>query len=252
MRRSIGFLLAFAVGLVVAFAVFAYWLRIPNSTLLAALVPTATYTLTPSSTPTPTPTETFTPTFTFTPTSTFTPSATFTPSLTPTVTNTPLPTVTFTPVATKETGGWEYSKTTSALGDTTTIIVLSADASVNVDTGEVTPVLAVRCSGKRLEVFVDTGTIIQPDSTNPDTSVSRVKFDSESPNVNFMSNSSDNKAMFFLEVNVKDVVTQIASHNVMAFEFTPFESGPVSTTFTLQGFNKAAEPLLQQCDLSQQ
>jgi lipoprotein-anchoring transpeptidase ErfK/SrfK len=65
----------------------ALWSDTPR-TVVAALLPSPT----PSITPTPTPTATPMPTFTPTPTSTFTPTPTLTPTPAPTFTPTPLPT----------------------------------------------------------------------------------------------------------------------------------------------------------------
>jgi len=76
--------------LLVTILALVFWTDAPG-TVVAALLPTATFTPTPTPTPTdtPTPTATFTPTSTPTPTDTPTPTATHTPSPTPTYTPTP-------------------------------------------------------------------------------------------------------------------------------------------------------------------
>ncbi len=63
---------------------------------ITPVVPTPTFTITPTSTYTPTPTSTSTPTYTYTPTYTPTPTLTFT--ITPTFTNSPVASATFTPI----------------------------------------------------------------------------------------------------------------------------------------------------------
>lgn len=208
-----------------------------QSSQAIALILSATKTPTTTSTPTPSSTATSLPTATAMPTKTERPTETLPP------TDTPQPAATATSTISK--GGWRFNEKRSALDDSLTqTILLDSDAKVITAFGGVQPVLVIRCQKRALDVYVNVGTQLDYDASDSRSSI-RFRFDKEPLDVVMGDISTANDAVFFPDA--RPIVSKLKSHSQLAIAVRDYKQIDLEMTFTLNGFNKAYEPLAENC-----
>ena len=142
-------------------------------------------------------------------------------------------------------GKWRVRKETSPIDDKT-IVLLNLDAEAPIKgwpSKEEVPTLILRCKESRTEAYINTG--MSPQVEYGDGATARVRFDKERVTEIRMGKSTDGEALFFPEA-IK-IIKQMAQHEAMLFEFTPFNSSPTMTTFDLKGVAEALKPLRETC-----
>lgn len=140
-------------------------------------------------------------------------------------------------------GGWQVSSETSAIdGQKTVGLYLEATKDVAGTSGiPVKPVLYIRCQKGTLDTYIDTHSFLGLDKT----SFVRYRFDGGALSTETLSVSTDNTALFF--GRPASFITEAQKHTSLAFEFTPYQSGPQETTFDLTGLNTALEAMVGSC-----
>ncbi len=227
-------LIGLAVVLLVVFLGIVYTQR-ERIPMVAALL------FSPTPTATSTPTETPTPTASLTPSVTLTPPATATSTRRPTRTPRPTLAVTNTPDA----GKWRTDSTTSAMDDSTTVLLyLDANNSVRGWLRSETPTLVLRCRAGRLEAYIVVD--MQIESDLDDRSGARIRFDKNAPQDLIMNKSSSGDALFFN--NPRSWIEGMLIYDTMVFQFKPFQSAVAEAIFDLRGLKNAIGPLQEACD----
>lgn len=143
-------------------------------------------------------------------------------------------------------GKWSSQTTVSPLDDSKNVyLILKADAAITNRLGETfLPVLIIRCEEKGIDAYIVTGMAPNVDYSADDVTV-KLSFDKNEGKRIKLSKSTDGKALFFQ--SPKDWVRQIEDADALLFEFTPYNSAPVMTTFDIRGLKEAIEPLRKAC-----
>lgn len=141
---------------------------------------------------------------------------------------------------------WQVTKNTSPVDDSTNVIIsLDADSSITGWPRQThTPSLIVRCKERKTETYIVTGMSPQPEYGTDEATVT-LRFDKEKATQYHMSKSTDGKALFFGQSLV--LIKSMLQHTTVLFEFVPFNSSPVMTTFDLRGLSEAVRPLREAC-----
>lgn len=110
----------------------------------------------------------------------------------------------------------------------------------------INPILAVRCSNKKLEVFIHNDTSAQPELGNYDKATVTVRFDEKKARKILTSESTDNDALFF--PNSKEMLKQIVKSDLMLYQFTPFNRPPTNFKFAIKNTKDSAlAEILENC-----
>ncbi len=148
------------------------------------------------------------------------------------------------------TGRWVVKTSVSRMDDSQTVALsLAANRAVSGWPGTVsTPRLMLRCQEGEVSAYVATG--LRPDVEYGNTSGATVtvRFDKNPAQELNTSQSTDGEALFFEEP--KGMIRTLLLHQVMLFRFTPFNSAPQETSFTLRGLAQAIKPLETACGWS--
>ena len=152
------------------------------------------------------------------------------------------------PVALRSaTGRWIVKSDVSRMTDTKTV---SASLHANTPISgwprkTVTPTLVLRCKEGDVEAYVVTGMAPNVESGNLDGPTVMVRFDKEPAREANTSQSTDKESLFFKDA--KDLILEMEGRDTLVFRFTPFNSSPQETTFTLRGLTAAAKSLKTAC-----
>ena len=103
------------------------------------------------------------------------------------------------------------------------------------------PTLNIRYREKRLASYVKVG--MAPRVELEDGATCRVRLDKRLAKTLVFGESESKTALFWRNVDIEFLV-DLLTHNSMLFEFTPFNSSPVQTTFDLRGLANVIGPLL--------
>jgi type VI secretion system protein VasI len=102
----------------------------------------------------------------------------------------------------------------------------------------------VRCKERKTEAYIVTGMSPQPEY-GTDAATVTLRFDKEKATKYHMSKSTDGEALFFGQS--VELIKSMLQHTTVLFEFVPFNSSPVMTTFDLRGLSEAVKPLREAC-----
>ena len=140
-------------------------------------------------------------------------------------------------------GKWRFSEDTSLVDDSTTaILTLRAEEPVQGWLRQTTPILYLRCKTgyiNEYEAYIHVGTQIENDSRE------RIRIDDGRVENIGMSESTNGESLFF--PNAGAITERMLDHETMAFEFTPFNSGPTDTVFDIRGLREAYQALRVYC-----
>ena len=149
--------------------------------------------------------------------------------------------------ATSKVSKWSVRKDTSKIDDSTNVTIsLEADSSVSGWPRKTfTPSIVLRCKEKKTEAYIVTGMAAQVEAGNYNGATITLRFDKEPAKKYQTSESTDKEALFFGQAT--SLIKAIMQHSTMLFEFVPFNSSPVMTTFDIQGLADAVKPLREAC-----
>jgi type VI secretion system VasI family protein len=145
----------------------------------------------------------------------------------------------------KGAGKWQVLESVSAIDDSRTVLLaLTADSPISAwPSHRVLPMLLLRCQSGRIEAYI--ATQVSPAVERGVGVTGLLRFDKEKAESVTMSKSTDQKSLFFSDPVGK--INKMLGHEQMLFQFTPYNSSPALTTFTLTGLNEVIEPLRQAC-----
>jgi hypothetical protein len=86
------------------------------------------------------------------------------------------------------------------------------------------------------------------ESGGGDEATAQIRFDTDPAEERTLGKSTDGQALFFR--NPKGDISTILEHQSLLFRFTPFNSSPQETTFSLRGLSAAIKPLYEACHWS--
>jgi hypothetical protein len=121
---------------------------------------------------------------------------------------------------------------------------LEAENDVRAWMKHVRPVLAVRCLGRQMELFVitDSATSIEP---TPDRHTVHVGFDGGAAAEERWLDSDAKRELFAPDSTA--LAHQITRAQTMRFGFTPYSASPVVVNFDVRGFTNVLEPVARTC-----
>jgi hypothetical protein len=131
---------------------------------------------------------------------------------------------------------WYINSTTSRMdGITTTFALRMSSDEIPVGYKSVFPILNLRCKGKRFEVYVNVDTQIHNESHGYDFDrrTTRVKLDAGEPKKWWATESTSGDALFLSKP--VSFAKLLRGKKRLLFEFTPFQRGPVTAEFRLDG-----------------
>jgi type VI secretion system protein VasI len=141
---------------------------------------------------------------------------------------------------------WQIEKEISRIDDSTNVHVsLRADSAISGWPSKTyTPFLIFRCKEGKTEAFINTGLSPQIEYGSDGATVT-LRFDKEKAKKYQTSKSTDGEALFFRQSI--SLIKKTLQHSTLLFEFIPFNSSPVMTTFDLHGLPEAVKPLKETC-----
>ncbi len=133
------------------------------------------------------------------------------------------------------TPGWTVDSSSSAMDDSRTILLrLAADSAIQAwPSRSITPTLLIRCKERSTDVYFsnETRAAVVPDDL--ESGEVRLRFDDGPARRVLWGESTSGDALF--APNAVRVARQIAKAKRLVYQFTPFNSSPATTTFTLVG-----------------
>jgi type VI secretion system protein VasI len=144
-------------------------------------------------------------------------------------------------------GKWNVRKEISPIDDSVNVfLMLEAEADISGwPQNTFRPTLAIRCKEKNIGAYIITGMAAHVDG-QPGQAKVTLRFDRKDAKTIRMSESTDNKALFFQ--HPKGWVSQMEDAETLLFQFTPFNSSQTLTTFDLKGLKEALIPLKEACE----
>jgi hypothetical protein len=145
-------------------------------------------------------------------------------------------------------GGWTVAETKSAIDDSKTVVLaLRANNNIAAWPRQVSrPMLFARCKEGKVDLFINVGVRAANEYGSVDTAAVRVRVDSRPAEAISMNESTDGQALFFPDPRA--TIKAILDSRRLLFEFTPFNSQPAQTTFTLTGLTTVLPKLMKACD----
>ena len=150
----------------------------------------------------------------------------------------------------KKTGEWHIESYISPVDDSkTTILSVNADKPIQGIFSYVTPKLMITCRGGGLNIIVLTRMVVDIDSVGDYGGVyyrATIRFDKENAQTfKDMYISTDQQSLFFNDP--RDIIKQMMTHKSLLFQFTPYGSNPVITTFDIRGLKEMISPFENEC-----
>jgi len=143
-------------------------------------------------------------------------------------------------------GQWRIRTEVSAIDDTTNVFLsLDAKTAFRGWLDEEVGTLMIRCKENRTQAYIITGMTAQSGYRRHDESQVTVRYDRNDAVRIWMSESTDNKALFF--PNPISEIKRMVKHESMLFQFSPFNASPTMTTFEIAGLSEALVPLREAC-----
>ncbi|WP_392562486.1 type VI secretion system-associated protein TagO [Orbus sturtevantii] len=154
-------------------------------------------------------------------------------------------------VTSNDTGKWKIQEDASPIDDSKTVVLmLNADAPIQVRYDHTTPYLVIRCKENKTVLYVGFGTFLGSDRITP---ITRVDTEKAVSNITW-SISTDHEAMFYDGAwggpgvkKTTDFIKELSDKNKYFIQVTPYSESPVNTTFTLTGLDEAIKPLRAAC-----
>jgi type VI secretion system protein VasI len=144
---------------------------------------------------------------------------------------------------------WKVQQEKSAIDDSTNVFVsLDADASISGwPTKTYTPLLILRCKENRTQAYIVTGMAPQLEYGVEGTTVT-LRLDDDKA-MQFLTARSTTGDMLFFDSGGPSIelIKRMMQRSTLLFEFVPFHSSPVMTTFDLRGLGEAIKPLRANC-----
>lgn len=146
-----------------------------------------------------------------------------------------------------ETGNWLTSSKLNAMDDSSTEIVTLASQDGIGPLGR-SPVLYLRCASKQLEVFVAWNDYLASDGGH-DSGYKNVtvRFESEEPQNVRWGTSTDSTATF--AENPQQFLDRLRKSKRLAVQVVPYNSGPVTAVFDINGLDSASMKLRKECSI---
>lgn len=150
-------------------------------------------------------------------------------------------------VATGDKGKWGTGFGKSEMDDSRTVVLtLVADRDIRAwPNRTVRPALVIRCQENSTEAYFRTGVKANPEVGNYNSATVRIRVDQEPVQSYSMSESTDGEALFVPQPIGK--IKQWIGKDKITFSFTPYNSDPQLTTFTITGIGNALQPLRETC-----
>lgn len=151
------------------------------------------------------------------------------------------------PMAAASAGDWTQEVGVSKMDDSRTVVLsLSANAAVHGWPEKVVmPTLKLRCREGKVDAYVIIGMAAAVEYGGTDSATVRLRFDKEPAQQLRTSKSTNGEALFFGDA--KKMITTMARHQTLLFRFTPFNSVPQETSFSLYGLSAVLKPLQEAC-----
>ncbi len=145
--------------------------------------------------------------------------------------------------------GWRVRTEKSPMDDVTNVYVsLDADEAIKGWLSEETPTLVLRCQKKKTEVYFDAHMQVDAKySVYGSTGSVRIRFAQQKAETFHFPTSTDGQALFVMYPDPISFIKRILKHQTMMVEFTPFNRGPVTTTFNLSGLDSKIGQLREVC-----
>lgn len=139
------------------------------------------------------------------------------------------------PAQTMHDQGWQVSIDTSPMDDSRTVILsLVANESIRAWPSEThTPTLMIRCKEHETDLYVVNGAQPNVEYGETDAATVRLRLDSAAAYSQLWNKSTDGVALFAR--NPVILAKRLSAASMLTYQFTPFNSAPVTTTFTLDG-----------------
>lgn len=144
---------------------------------------------------------------------------------------------------------WKIQKETSAIDDSTNVFVsLDAESSISGwPLKTYTPVLMLRCKENKTQAYIFTGMLPQVEYGIEGTTVT-LRFDNEKAMQFQTAKSTGGDALFFDQSGQSiELIKKMLQRSTLLFQFVPFHSSAVMTTFDLRGLSEAIKPLRKNC-----
>lgn len=150
------------------------------------------------------------------------------------------------PISVAQPGKWRLVKSKSQFDDGPTIVLsLLAENTIRGWLATSTPILFLRCQEKRTEAYIATGMPASVESGGMDFHTVRLRYGDEPAFITAMSQSTDNKSLFFSDPT--NSITRMWNAHTLLVGFTPFNANPVTIRFDVSGLPFAIQPLREAC-----
>ena len=148
--------------------------------------------------------------------------------------------------------GWHVNRTVSPMDDSKILILsVSADRPITVwGNKEYTPQLVIRCKEYKISLFVLTGSPPEPEYGKYNEVTVRYRLDKKPPEHDIWGVSTDKKGLVISDSALTlAMILRMSDVNVktFTFEFTPFHSSPVTSTFKMEGLNDYYDEFMKAC-----
>jgi type VI secretion system protein VasI len=142
---------------------------------------------------------------------------------------------------------WRVNTRISPLDDSKTVVLsIRAESAISGWPGKVyTPILILRCQQRKTEAYVTTGMSPNVELGLHDQATVTLRFDKEKAFMTVTGKATDGQALFFRDGMT--LILQMMKYETMLFQFVPYNSSAVLTTFDLRGIVDAVQPLRAQC-----
>lgn len=142
---------------------------------------------------------------------------------------------------------WTIEKQVSAIDDSTTVTAkINAETAISGWPAEVvTPELLLRCKENKTEVYIHTGLRAANESGSYNSATVRIRFDKQPVKKYLTTESTDGKALFFSKSI--DFIKEMEKHELMIFEFVPFNSPIATTSFDIKDMKNEIGDLKTSC-----
>jgi hypothetical protein len=144
------------------------------------------------------------------------------------------------------TGAWRVTRTVSKKDDSETVtLALGANSAIQAWPGKASiPVLFARCKEGHVEAYFHLGARPAVEQETDEATIT-IRFDKDAAYEATTDISTDGEAVFLR--GPEDFIQSAAGHRSAWIRFTPFNSSPQETTFTLRGLSVAARGLQKAC-----
>lgn len=140
------------------------------------------------------------------------------------------------------TGNWYVSAKKSQIDDSEKVtLILQADEPVKTSFSKVTPLLFVRCSEAKTNVYVSWDIYLGLEQTEM-----LIRFDRAPAQTKTWSISTDSKAVFVRGGDV-NFAKKMMHHGKLLAQITPYGESPVTAVFNIEGLKEAIKPLRRAC-----